>query len=645
MQASDIYKILFVAKALSILLIETNGNDAWNIERAFQKQDYKPEIVRVDTENDLIDVLQSASYRFDIVLSDYNLPGFNGMNAVSLVKAQNEFMPVILVSGHVGEEQAADLIRAGADDYVVKGNLSRLFPAVERELQRAETKKARARAEKQLEESEERFSLIFHFSPDPMVITTGPNFEIDTVNRAFLEFAHKSVREIFNTSMYAVVNWTESHKIQESAENLRDGREIEPFEVTYTDQRGKTHTIIWSVSTMPNENRQSQLWIGKDITEIKAIHKHIRESERLNALGTLAGGIAHDFNNILMVMLGYNEMSLDKLDGGSRVRQYQEEINAAILRARDLVQQILAFSRKSEGELQILQIDPTLTEVVKLLKPSLPSTIRIEADLQSSGFIKADPSHIHQIAMNLCTNSYHAMRNTGGVMSISTYDIDDYVEVTVKDTGIGMTPEVLEHVFDPFFTTKEVGEGTGLGLSVVHGIILSYRGEIHIDSEPNVGTKIKCRLPVTTEDAAPVSSECDEPEPNRPKNKHVVAVVDDERKIADLLANMLEEIGYQVDVYYSSRQLEAAVIGNEKQYSCIVSDITMPVITGFDLAERVHSFYPEIPFIFCSGSDLSMHEKESLRDDVTYLTKPVRRSELLRVVGEVIETKQRELDR
>ncbi|MFW6274335.1 MAG: response regulator [Spirochaetota bacterium] len=625
-------------------MIEDSEDDAWYIERAFKKQGYNPELTRVETEQALLEVVHSEVFDFDIVLSDYNLPGFNGMDAISIVKQKHEFVPVILVSGRVGEEQAADLIRAGADDYVVKGNLERLFPAIERELQRAETKRARERAEKQLEESEERFALIFHFSPDPIVITNGPEQILDTVNHAFLEFTNKSVREIFNSGMREVVDWNEDSRFDEVAEKLDKDDELEPFELTYTDPHGKSNTIIWSVSTIPYEHKRSQLWIGKDITEIKTMYKQIRESERLNALGTLAGGIAHDFNNILMVMLGYNEMSMEKLDKSSKVGLYQEEINAAIMRASDLVQQILAFSRKSEGEPQIIQVGPILKEVVKLLTPTLPATIRIEADIRSECFIQADPTHIHQIAMNLCTNSYHAMRKTGGTLSISAYDHDEHMELTVIDTGVGMEPEVLEHACDPFFTTKEVGEGTGLGLSVVHGILSSYNGDLSINSVPDEGTKVKCRIPAVSAGGESKPAETLELQPHQIQNRQLIAVVDDEHKIADVMGDMLEEIGYQVDVYYSAKQVENAVIGNGTHYDCIVSDITMPVITGVDLAERIHSVFPDIPFVLCSGSDIGMHVSDPLYEELTYITKPVRRDTLLRIVGDTIEKNKRRKD-
>lgn len=388
----------------------------------------------------------------------------------------------------------------------------------------------------------------------------------------------------------------------------------------------------------------------RDVTEQKEMARRLQQAQRMEAIGTLAGGIAHDFNNILTPIIAHTEMALADIPKKSTLRFSLEEVLKAADRARDLVQQILAFSRQTEGKQVVLNIGPVIKEVLKLLRASLPSTIEIRKDIMAEPWsIFADPTQIHQILMNLCTNAAHAMRKKGGVMEIglanesldsaAAADIHglkpgSYLRLSVADTGHGMTPEVMEHVFEPYFTTKETGEGTGLGLAVVHGIVANLGGAVAVESEPGKGSTFHVYFPMVERKApAEVRSAA-----SLPRGTERVLLVDDEKSMVDAVRLMLEHLGYRVTTRTSGVEALALFRADPSRFDLLVTDQTMPALTGIELAAEILKIKPEIPILLCSGfSDLVNEEKAKAMGIRGYIMKPILMREMALMVRRALD--------
>ncbi|MBW2020218.1 MAG: PAS domain S-box protein [Deltaproteobacteria bacterium] len=384
------------------------------------------------------------------------------------------------------------------------------------------------------------------------------------------------------------------------------------------------------------EGRPGTLNFLRDITAQKRLETQLQHAQRMEAIGTLAGGIAHDFNNILSAIIGNAQLALDDLSGPSSVRYSFEQILEASYRATKLVKQILAFSRQHEHERRPVQLNSIVKETLKLLRASLPSTINIRQNIQSdAGVVFADPTQIHQVLMNLCTNAAHAMRENGGVLEVSLVNVDLDAEavvghpdlkpgpclrLTVRDTGHGMDRAVMERIFDPYFTTKGKGEGTGLGLALVHGIVKSHGGAINVHSELGKGTTFHIFLPRLERDAI-MEAEVLAP---LPKGNERILFVDDEEVLVDVGERMLERLGYKVIA--STNSIEALEIfhANPDKFDLVITDQTMPNMTGTELAKGLMRIRPDIPIILCTGfSETITAEKARAMGIREFVLKPI----------------------
>ncbi len=381
------------------------------------------------------------------------------------------------------------------------------------------------------------------------------------------------------------------------------------------------------------------------------LSRQLRQAQKMEAIGTLAGGIAHDFNNILTIILGYADMALDAQRAGEKVETDIKQVIQAGNRAKELVKQILTFSRQTEHELQPLQLQPVLKEGLKLLRASIPTTIEIRQNIDTKcREVLADPTQIHQVLINLSTNAYHAMREGGGTLGvildqveIGKDDFDSkmalppgpYARIVVSDSGVGMDSQTRQKIFEPYFTTKAKGEGTGLGLSIVHGIIKSFKGEITVYSEKNRGTTFHIYLPIVAfePDQGPVAVSQDSPRGHGER----VLVVDDEQEIVKLLDYMLHTLGYQVTGFTDSQEALEAFSREPEAFDLVVTDMTMPHMIGTELAQRLLSIRPELPIILCTGFSEAMNRDNILGAGIKELImKPVIKNELGQKVCKVL---------
>jgi signal transduction histidine kinase len=393
--------------------------------------------------------------------------------------------------------------------------------------------------------------------------------------------------------------------------------------------------------------------LKKEMAERKRTETQLRQAQKMEAIGTLAGGIAHDFNNILFPIMGYTEMTLKNLPDDSRIRRNLEGVLKAATRAKDLVRQILAFSRHTDLKQKYLMIQPIIKEALKLLRATLPATIEIREDINKEcGPVFASPTQIHQIMMNLCANAYHAMRETGGVLEVKLTDIrlgpedipfypavssGSYLKLSVSDTGHGMTKDIMEKIFDPYFTTKDTGEGTGLGLSVVHGIVRNHNGHITVYSEPGKGTVFHIYLPLFTETFITPDVMPEEEQP--PGGNEKILLIDDEEQIVDMEREMLEHLGYHVTGITKSLEALEVFRRAKDDFDLVITDMTMSHMTGAELSREILRIRPDIPIILCTGfSELVTEEKARKMGIREYVMKPMLRSEIAVAIRRVLDS-------
>ncbi|SCY18755.1 ATP-binding protein [Desulfoluna spongiiphila] len=417
---------------------------------------------------------------------------------------------------------------------------------------------------------------------------------------------------------------------------------------------GRTVSIQWSNRAINDHQGHFHeiLCIGTDITQRRQLEASLSHAQKIEAIGTLAGGIAHDFNNILTIIFGYTDLARLYLDKPDKIKDALDQISKGGLRAKELISQILTFSRRSESKQQTLQPLHIVKETITLLRPALPSTIKIESVLASKSTIHADPTQIHQIIMNLCTNAYHAMEKNGGTLRVALTDTHirdnetgaaqspskpgDYILLEVSDTGCGIDPEIIEKIFDPYFTTKERGKGTGLGLSVVHGIVKDHKGHIHAQSLPGKGTTFRVYLPVLKHDISSAPKDISR-EPITGGDETIL-VVDDEIKITESLSQILSRHGYTVKAFTDAAKAIEFFQDAPDTVDLILTDMTMPGMRGSELTREILRCRPKLPVILCSG-DIEPLSVEYLQESgiADYIQKPIMMGNLLQKIRKQLD--------
>ncbi|MFP4378931.1 MAG: ATP-binding protein [Candidatus Sumerlaeia bacterium] len=407
-------------------------------------------------------------------------------------------------------------------------------------------------------------------------------------------------------------------------------------------------------------NREREMQMQERV----ALEEQLRQAQKMEAIGTLAGGIAHDFNNILSAVLGYADLAFQDTKGNTDARSSISEVLKAGRRARDLVGQILAFSRQTEQEKRPLRLQPLLKEAVKLLRGSIPSTIDIHMDIsRDCGTVMADPTGIHQIVMNLCTNAYQAMaefaqhpdrskRNCKLELSLKQKYVGEkeaeehidlssraYAVLTIQDTGKGMSPELLSKIFVPYFTTKQKEEGTGLGLSVVHSIVKAHDGAITVSSAPDKGSRFDIYLPLSEkpQQAAPVSGKN-----SLPVGTETILLVDDEEPIIQVGRLSLERLGYKVTAAESGPEALEYFGANPEKYDVVITDLTMPRMTGLELAEKLLAIRPDIPIILCTGFSEAVTPEDIRAAGIREISlKPIIARKLAQTIREIVDSPEK----
>jgi len=510
----------------------------------------------------------------------------------------------------------------------------------------------RKRAEEALQESEKRFrSIIEGTEAGYFFIDKEGHFQ--DVNEAWLRMHHySSSDEVIGQHFSLAQIDSDMEAANKNVERLLGG---EPLPAGEFSRRCKDGSIGYHTFTVTPVVHGGEI-IGLegfiiDITDKKELETHLRQAHKMEAIGTLAGGIAHDFNNMLGIILGNTELAMDDVPEWNPARLNLEEIKIASLRAKDVVRQLLSFARKTDQERKPVKINSIVTGALKLLRSSIPTSIEIRGNIpRDPAIILADPTQINQIMINLCTNAAHAMEEDGGVLEINldsvtldestaqSYELSPgrYVKLTVNDTGHGIDSGIQDRIFDPYFTTREVGKGSGMGLAVVHGIVMNHDGAITVDSEVGKGTTFNVFLPIVEREPVPEITI----DKDLPTGKERILFVDDEESIVKMGAQRLERLGYTVEV--TTSPLEALDLFRSKpnQFDLVITDLTMPKMTGDKLVKEILSIRQDIPIILCTGFSEKMNgEKATAIGAAGYLEKPHEKLSLAQMVRKVLDGK------
>jgi PAS domain S-box-containing protein len=512
-------------------------------------------------------------------------------------------------------------------------------------------------AQERLRESEERYRRLVENAPLG-ILSMDPSGNVIHVNSRLLSIlGSPSVESTRPINVFTFPPLTEAGIADNFRRCLETGKGG-VFESPYRAEGEKEIYLQYYLTPIldPGGKVTGVQAILEDISEQRKLEGQLLQAQKMEAVGTLAGGIAHDFNNILTAILGYAELASFKLPEHSEVQEDLQQCLKAGHRAKDLVQQILAFSRQGKQERKPLDIRPLIKEGLKFLRASLPATIEIREHIEGNlGVIEADPTQIHQVLMNLCTNAAHAMRDKGGILEVSLERFDlipglsatypemepgPYLKLRISDTGHGMSPEVQRRIFDPYYTTKQVGEGTGLGLAVVHGVVKSYRGGITVSSQPGKGTTFEVFFPGVYPVKPPAQVAQMEPLPLGGHER--ILFVDDENAIVEIAQSIIERLGYEVEVRTSSIEAREMFRANPDRFDMVITDMTMPNMTGDRLAQEILGIRPEIPVILCTGfSEYITEERAKALGIQEFVMKPLVMRDLAKVIRRALDRKKK----
>ncbi|WP_051808523.1 hybrid sensor histidine kinase/response regulator [Actinoplanes subtropicus] len=627
-----------------LLLLEDSPDDAFFIIRRLRHDGLEVTFERVETIEAMRQQLRDRPP--DLVISDGHMPALEVVDALDLLRSTGLDIPLILVSGQIGEEAAAALMRAGARDFVLKDNLSRLVPAVCRELDEAHDRRHRREIQAALDVMEERYRLVAEHLQDVVFrLRLRPEPEVEYISPAVTTLIGATPEELARDPELLLT--------------AADPQDREQFLASWYSDSPQRNVLHWhrpggddawveqrTIPAYGDDHRQVGVeGILRDVTEQvrgenerRDLQHQLHQAERLDSLGQLSGGIAHDFNNILGVIKGFADLVLDALPADHECRDDIEGIERAAMQGTALTRQLLIFSRSQPSQPEVLDLNEVLTHSLTLLRRTIGEDITFAVELEPDlPFVAIDRSRLEQIIMNTVVNSRAAMPD-GGSITVNTstrpagedpaypeLSRGEHIRLFVEDTGHGMPPEVVQHAFEPFFSTKGPGKGTGLGLSTVYGVAKEANGAVDLWSEPGRGTRLTIYLPTCARQQKTVDTL---DEPDRPPPATRIVVVDDNDDIARVASRVLSNAGYETTV--TTTRLDALAVLSQSPVALVLADIVMPGMSLRDFVTAIHDTATGTRILLMSGYPAHLHKEiDTDPADLPVIAKPFDSTRLL----------------
>ena len=631
---------------LRILHLEDELKDQELVRATFEAEGFDCQIQAVSTREAFLAAL--AQGEFDLILSDFALPAFDGLTALKLTRELSRDVPLIFLSGTLGEEAAIEAVRSGATDYVLKQRLSRLVPAVRRAMIEAQTLHNRRQAEESLRREREFSTQLIESSVDG-ILAFDRQFNIAAWNPAMERMTAvgkdyamgRSALEFFSS----LKDIGEETLMQDSLEGRPTVAKDIPFMIPKSGAKG---FFDGHFSPLRDGNGTVVGWLAilHDITKRRGLEEQFRQAQKMEAVGRLAGGVAHDFNNLLTAILGYSDLMRRRLAGQEETLQELAEIELAANRAATLTRQLLALSRQQVMNPRVLDLNEVVVNMDKMLRRLIGEDIDLRSEPTTGlGRIKADPGQVEQVMMNLVVNARDAMPD-GGKLTIETANVvleagsvggrEDlvpgaYVMLAVSDTGSGMDAETKARIFEPFFTTKEIGQGTGLGLSTVHGIVKQSGGQVEVYSEVGHGTTFKIYFP-RVDEALDATGPVKTAVPDR-GGRESILVIEDDDLVRSVTVKALRSKGYRVVEAATRAEGWLAFQARHREgspFDLVLSDVVMPGISLAEMAQRLRTMSPELRVLYMSGyTDRAILHQEQFGAVEAFIQKPFTIDELL----------------
>jgi len=645
-------------KPLRLLIADDDPDDMELCLRDLKRSGVNFEATTVSTREDFVQKLRDQP--IDLVLSDYRMKGWTGMDALAAVKQICPDVPLVLLSGTLGDELAVECIKLGVTDYVLKDQLARLPMALRRAQEEKALREAELQAHAALRQSEARYRSLVQNATYGIFMAEEPEGKLLDANPALAAMlGYDSVEDLLRIQRTRKLYCSPADQDKIIAEYMRRGRDDATVDWRRKDGKIITVRLNGRHATGPDGESDCAEVIVEDVTERLALQKQLVEAQKFEAIGQLAGGIAHDFNNMLGAILGWADVGLCETEPGSRLHRHFEKVQQQGKRAAALTRQLLAFARRQILEPRNVDLNQSVIETVSLLEKVIGSNIEIKANLAPNlSVVRADPTQVEQVLLNLCINARDAMPAGGSlIIETSNHTLDErfcalqplarpgtYAMLSVTDTGTGMDAATLDRIFEPFFTTKDLGKGTGLGLATVYGIVRQHGGFLHVYSELGAGSTFRAYFPVSAvtpeaavpaADAGPILG-----------GTETILVAEDHEGLRELALETLANLGYQTIVAIDGEQAVQEFRANRDRIDLALLDVMLPKLSGPEIYARIREEKPDLRVIFATGYSPDVALVRKVREEGhPVLQKPYSSRDLAHKIRETLDQRPAEAPR